>query len=788
MRTLGIKLLRELLGMKTQALAIAAVVACAVATFVASLGALAAIREARDDAYARYHLADVFARCKRAPRTLLPRIAEIPGVGQVEARVVAEVVIDVPTMKEPATGRLVSIPEYPRPMLDGLHLSHGRWIDAERVDEAIASEAFAVAHRLVPGAKLDAIVNGRRRALRVVGIATAPEYVFAFGGGDIFPDDRRFGVLWMGERALASTLDMEGAFDDVALTLMPGANEAEVLRKLDAMLAPYGGVGAHGRDKLISHRYLSEELVQLRAQGTWVPALFLAVAAFLLNVVVSRLVQMQRTTIATLRAFGFGKGRIATHYGAFALVIVTLGAALGVGLGTWLGRGLVDMYRPWYRFPTLAFRLPTDTVLVAVGISLAAALLGAVFAVRQAAELPPAEAMRPEAPTRFGRTLLERLGLLRLFSVEGRMTLRNLFRRPVRSALALAGLCFAVAIVVVGQFTEDAMAHLLHLQYDDVQRNDAVVAFARPATPDALRSLPAAEGVVLASEPTRAIPVRLHGGQYAREVTLEGLVAHPALRRVVDLGGRAHDPPEGAVLLTLWLRDALHLRAGDPVDVELLDLPRKTVRLRVAGFVDEMVGINAYVELGTLRRILGEERSISTVALALDPRGESALHQALKRTPGIGGVLLREASLASFKKALDQSLGVMRAMQAIFAVVIAFAVVYNTARTAFAERSRELASLRVLGMTRGEVSRILLGELFTLTVVALPLGCVVGKYFTDQIATKFANDLYRLQADVSDRSYLVACVVVSVAALLSSLLVRRRVDRLDLVSVLKARD
>lgn len=787
MRTLSVKLLREVLAMRTQALAIAAVVACAVAMFVGSLGTLAGIRVARDDAYARFHLADVFARVKRAPRSLAVRLAELPGVARVEPRVVAEVVLDVPGMAEPATARLVSVPEHPRPMLNGLHLRRGRWIDAGRADEAIASEAFAMAHRLVPGARLTAVVNGHRRVVRVVGIATAPEYVFAFGGGEVFPDDRRFGILWMGERGLAATLDMEGAFTEVSLTLVPGTNEPAVLAQVDTLLAPFGGVGAHGRDKLVSHRYLSDELVQLRAQGTWVPALFLAVAAFLLNVVVTRLVQMQRTTIATMRAFGFGRGRIAAHYAAFSLVIVGLGAGLGIALGTWLGRRMIDMYRPWYRFPTLSFVLPADTVIVAVVISVASALIGAAVAVLRAAALPPAEAMRPEAPTRFGRTLLERSGLLGLLSVEGRMTLRNLLRRPVRSGLSLLGLAFAVAIVVVGQFTEDAMQRLVRVQYDDVQRNDAIVIFSRPTTPDALRALPASDGV-LRTEPFRSLPVRLHARARAHDVTLQGLVARPALQRIVDLEGRVHPPPPGSLLLTSWLRTSMGLHLGDVVDVELLDLPRGTLRFRVAGFVDEMVGTTAYVELESLRRRLAEERGVSGLALAVDRPREAALHGALKQTPGVGGVLLRSASLENFRKALAQNLGVMRAMQAIFAVIIAFAVVYNTARTAFAERSRELASLRVLGMTRGEVSRILLGELFTLTAAALPVGCVLGEWFTERIATAFANDMYRLQAEVSSRSYVVACLVVTVAAVGSSLLVRRRVDRLDLVSVLKARD
>jgi multidrug efflux pump subunit AcrA (membrane-fusion protein) len=326
MTALTRKLLRDLWALRAQLVAIVAVVTSGVALFTSMVGAATSLERAQREYYARHRFADVFARVIRAPRSVAARARELPGVAEVEPRVVIDVGADVPGIAEPATLRLVSLPgrrEGSDP-LNGVHLRSGRL--PERDDEIVANETFVDANRLALGSLLGANIHGRKKALRLVGVGLSPEHVFQLRGTELLPDDRRFGVVWMDEQALASAMDMAGAFNDLALRLVPGASEREVIAALDALLAPYGGLGAHGRDRVLSHRYLTEEFKQLDVSAKVIPIVFLGVAAFLLNVVLARLVATQRAQIGTLKAFGYDDLRVGAHYLELVVAVVLTGA------------------------------------------------------------------------------------------------------------------------------------------------------------------------------------------------------------------------------------------------------------------------------------------------------------------------------------------------------------------------------------------------------------------------------------------------------------------------------
>ncbi|MCC6552480.1 MAG: FtsX-like permease family protein [Polyangiaceae bacterium] len=812
MRALDRKLLRDLLGMKGPALAIISVVAAGIAVFVASLSALDSLDLSRQAYYEDYRFADVFAGARRAPAWVARRIGEIPGVVAVEDRVVADVTLDVEGVTEPVTARLISMPEGRRPRLNDVHVRAGRGIEpgfgAEggasrpgapnvnpaREDEALLSEAFAAAHGIGPGDSVTAVVNGRRRRFVVAGTAISPEYVYQISGKDPWPDDKRFAVLWMGREALAAALDMRGAFNDVSLSLAParwergaGSREADVIADVYRLLAPYGGIGAYGRDRQISARFLADELTQLRGTALIIPSIFLGVAAFLLNVVVSRLISTQRTQIATLKAFGYSSAAIGAHYLEMALSLVLAGAAVGTAAGLWLGRGMTRLYADYFHFPVLELRVTASTAALGLLISVAAAAAGVAVAVRRAAALPPAEAMRPEAPATFKPTLLERLGLHRLLSPAARMIARSVARRPVRAALSAASVALAVAILVVGRFTEDAIGYMMDLHFRLAQGEDATVLFVEPRPRAALVEIAHMPGV-LRAEPLRAAPVTLRAGHRSRRAAVTGMPAGGALHRLVDRDGRALPlPPEG-LALGAYLAEELGVGLGDAVTVEVLEGRRSRREVPVTLIVDELVGASATMEIGALNRLIGEGDTVSGAYLDVDPRLSGPLYEELKRTPLVAGVSVRQAALDSFERTLEESLGTMRAVQVVFAVIIAFSVVYNNARIALAERSRELASLRVLGFTRAEVSLVLLGELSVTTLAAIPLGLGLGRALAWAFTEGYQTEMFRMPFVIERSTYAYAALVVLLAAALSALLVRRRIDRLDLVGVLKSRD
>jgi putative ABC transport system permease protein len=786
-RPLDRKLVRDIWNLKGQAFAISLVIGAGVAMFIMYLSNFHSLRLTQQTYYDRYRFADVFAMLRRAPLALLDRVNEIPGVARAEARVVVDVTLDVPGLAEPATGRLIGIQIPHQPSLNDVFLRRGRFPSLGHRDEVLVSEAFAIARGLQPPDRVGAVINGRRRELTIVGVALSPEYVYSIRPGELIPDDARYGVFWMGGQGLAAAFNMEGGFNELSVTLLPGASEADVIARLDRVLAPYGGLGAQPRSLQTSHWYLDNELTQLQSVGLILPVVFLIVAAFLLNVVLTRIVSVQREQIAALKALGYTNRELIWHYTKLSLLIGAAGAAIGTVSGAWLGAAMTSIYNEFFRFPTLQFRLPPSVVVQGVMVSFAAAILGALSAVRRAARLPPAEAMRPEPPARYRRTWLERAGLERWLSAPVRMILRNIGRQPVRAATTVIGIAAAVAMLVLGTFFLDSIDVLMDLQFFVIQRQDVTVSFVEPVSGRAIHDVRRLPGVLFA-EPMRAVPVRLRAGQRSRIVSISGLVDDAHLNRVIDVRSGPVRLPPGGLVFSLKLAEVLDTRLGDVVIVEVLDGRRPVREVHVAGIVEEYMGMSAYMDIDALRALVREGRTLSGAFLKVDPAQETALYEHLKATPAVAGVALKRSALESFDKTLGETFYVMIFFNLLFSGVIAFGVVYNAARVSFAERSRELASLRVLGFTRGEISFILLGELAVVTALAIPIGLVLGYACAAALVAAFNTELYRFPLVVSARTFAFAGSAVAVAAALSALAVRRRLDRLDLVAVLKTRE
>ncbi len=779
--------MRDLWHLKGQVVAIAFVVAGGVALFVLMLGTLQSLELTRDAYYDRYRFAQVFAQVKRAPETLAAEIAAIPGVQTVETRIVADVTLDIEGMAEPATGRLISLPEHDPPALNATALRAGRMLAPGRPDEALVSEAFAQAHDLAPGDTLDAIINQRLQRFVVVGVALSPEYVYSFGPGAFFPDDRTFGVLWVPRPTLAAAFDLEGAFNDVSLTLLRGASASAVIAELDRLLARYGGLGAYGRADQTSNWFLDNELEQLWTLALIAPPIFLGVAIFLLNVAVARLIETEREQIGLLKAFGFSDLAVGWHYAKFVLAMVLLGVLCGFALGAWLGRGMTELYAQFFRFPFLHYRPSPAVFATGALLAMAAGLAGTWTAVRRAVRLPPAEAMRPAPPARYRRGLLDRAGVVRWITQPSRMILRHIVRGPLRAALTTIGIAAGVAILIGSMFTLGGIDRIIEVQFFMAQRQHATVSFVEPRPESALfeaRRLPG----VIAAEPFRAVAVKLRHGTREERTAITGLDRETTIFRLLDADLQPIPVPPEGLMLSKSVADRLGVGRGDLLIAEVLEGRRPVLEVRIAAVVEEYMGGSVVMQRHALNRLMREGPVISGAYLLVNRGREDELYAQLKETPAVAGVALQTRMLESFREHVAENLIQMIMINALFAGMIAFGVVYNSARIALSERGRELASLRVLGFTRFEVAYILLGELALLTLAALPVGCLLGYGLAAFMASAFETELYRIPLVVERSTYGTAMLVVTLAAIISGLVVRRRLDRLDLVAVLKTRE
>jgi putative ABC transport system permease protein len=788
-RAIDRKLLRDLRQLRGQVVTIALVVACGIASYVTLQSTYASLERSMGRYYLDHRFGDVFVHLKRAPEEVRKQLEAIPGVALVYSRVVEAVTLPLAGQDQPPLAQVVTLPSGAEPPLGRLSLEAGRAPEPGRPDEAVLLAKFGERYRIGPGDTLPVVLNQERRRLEIVGLGSSPEFIYPIPpGGAAGVDDERFAVLWMDRQAIAPAFQMEGAFNDAVLRLQPGASESAVLREVDRVLDRYGGLSAVGRDRQPSNDILDDEMAQLSTFATIVPLIFLGVSAFLVNVVLARLVQLQRPEIASLKALGYGDVEVGLHYLKLVTVVVLLGAAIGLAVGRWLGAGLTGIYAEIFRFPVFDYALGYRIPVVSVLLSFGAAAAGAVGTVRRIAQLPPAEAMRPPSPGTYRPLLAERLGLDRLISPAWRMVVRELERRPMRTVLSVLGIGTAIATLVVGQFSGDAFEYLLDVQFSRVNRETLSVAFTDPVPVRAAGELAHLPGVTRV-EGIRAVAVRIEEGPRYREVPLLGLPDEAELQRIVSRRTMAPVPlPPDGLLLTRTLGEILGLEAGDTAVVKVLEGSRATHRIPVAGLVDELIGLQAYLRREQLSRLLDETPSISSALLAVEAGAEPGVIRRLEEMPLVVSVTSHDAVVERLRRQSGESMDVVALVLTVFAATIAVGVVYNNARVALSLRGRDLASLRVLGFTRAEISRILLGELGLQVLLAIPVGMVLGTWLTALVVGTIHPERYRFPVVLTPRTYAFAVLVVLISSAASALLVRHRLDHLDLVAVLKTRE
>jgi len=781
------KLLRELWQLKSQMLSIALVVATGIMTIVTMRGSYESLVVAQQSYYQQTRFADVWVSLRRAPITLREQLENIPGVALADTRITLMATLDLPDLDAPASGRFVSLPELSRPVLNDIIIRQGRYIEAGAPDEVIINEKFALARSLQPGDSINAIINGRARRLDIVGTAIAPEHVYAMPPGSLMPDDKRYGIFWMGERALGPAYDMDGAFNEAFVRLSPEADALAVIDNLNKLLEPYGGFGAYLRRDQPSHMILQGELDQNRVIGTVIPLIFLGVAVFLLHLVLSRLISTQRGEIAVLKAFGYQDTEVGLHYLTFALTAVLSGMLLGAVGGALLGHAYIDLYRQYFDLPGLEYQLSGSLLALASLVSLAGACTGATSAVLKAVRLPPAEAMRPESPVSYAPGLLERTGLGHLLPSAGRMILRHLERKPVQSLLSSIGVAFSVAILVIGMFMYDGIRFLMDLQFREIQREDVSVNFHQHQSVRVTEELWRLPGVTRV-EPFRGAAVRLSHEHLQRDTVIMGMATDGELRRLISTQGKEYPVPAGGLILGRLLAERLNVVVGDLIDVQMLEGQRQSSQILVSGIIDELMGVSAYMNLPALDQLSGEYNLISGVFLSVHEGDRSALYQRLKNMPMVAGIGVPADMLAAFDQEMAQNIFISVGFLLGFASVIAIGVIYNSARIALSERGRELASLRVMGFQRGEVAILLLGEQAVITLLALPMGWAIGYALAWLLVESLQTDMFRLPYVVNPETWVYSGLITVLAATVSAIAVRRRLDQFDLISVLKTRE
>ena len=383
--------------------------------------------------------------------------------------------------------------------------------------------------------------------------------------------------------------------------------------------------------------------------------------------------------------------------------------------------------------------------------------------------------------------MAERWGLGRFLSTLSLMVFRRLERNRRSTVLSILGMSLGVAVLVLGSFMEDTINYVIDVQFQRAQRQDVTLVFNEAVSSSAIHDARHLPGVHEA-EGFRAVPARLSSANRSRRVSIMGLDSQPDLFRVLDKQTQEVTIAPGGLTISEKLAELLGVTLGDQIEVEFLEGRKQRRSVPVVAVFPDYTDPGAYINRAELHRILGEGACYSGFFLAVDSRRIDELHRRLKQTPTAAGVSLKQSALQSFQETIAENLRPMRLTNALFASVIAFGVIYSCALITLAERSRDLATMRVLGFTRNEVSRVLLGELAVITLAALPIGLPLGYGLSYFATLALDTETHRFPLVISRATYAYATTVILAAAGISASVVIRKIYGLDMIAVLKVKE
>jgi len=787
-RMLTRKLGRDIRQTAGQFAAVTAVVACAMVVFVSLRLAYGSLVWTRDSYYERHHFADFFVHLEKAPESALREVESIPGVWRVRGRIVKDVPLKVRGNDGAVVGRIISMPDRRDDLINDIYISSGSYFPGAAATEVIVSDRFCEANGLRVGDSIEATINERREALRIVGTAFSPEYVYALAGPQQFaPNDRDFAVIFARKTFVEDAFNMTNAVNDITGLLRPGADVEAVLDQVKKRLDQYGVYRKYGRDQQLSNQYLSYELMQLRNSALVTPMIFLVVAAAVIHVLLRRMTELQRMQIGLLCALGISKARITAHYVHYAVAVAVAGSALGALLGCWLAARWVDMYNLFFRFPSLQTRFSAPALLHGFLLCTGMCALGAAQSAWAILHVQPAVAMRP--PLASAR-LVRRSAFAFLYArlpLVWRLSVRNSVRAWRRSVFTIIGVALATIIMLIGSAVTDWLDFIIHYQFDLVDRSDMNVGFTveRPAA--SVTELQKVDGVRRA-EGIFQFGAELRHGWRKKTVLVMGLPADGDLYRVYDAHGRRVTMPEDGLVVPTRLARLLDLRPGDSLAMEPYLKDRRERPAVVRAVADQYIGLTVYAGQDLLGKMLDEARVVNGALLQCDSVDLQPVVRRLNDIPGVSTVSTTRAVFGEFQETVTELMRVTTFVLALFAAIIAFAVIYNSSSVSIAEQERDLATMCSLGFERESVAQVATNDIMPLGLVGVAVGLPLGVQLCHLMAQLYETDLYRLPVVIRPTTYALVVAAVLAFQWTARWVCRRRVYRIDILRTLKSRE
>lgn len=749
-----------------------------------------------DGARARYYrqqrLADFWIDMKRMPEGQLYRAATVPNVQAVRGRVHVGALLDVDGPDELFSGTVISMPAQRRPVLNDVLLRSGMWFSSPDAEEAILNDSFAEANGIQTGDRIKVLLMDQEHEVLVVGTAMSPEFVYLLPpGGALAPDPARFGVVYMPERFLQDAADLRGAYNEI-IGRVHNDDKTEVdnaLALIGDRLDAYGVVNSTPKEHQASYRFLADELRGLRVMAFLVPGLFITVAAMILNVLLSRVIAQQRVIVGTLRALGYTRGQIMTHFVGFGLSVGVLGGLFGLALGQWMQGGMVRLYKQFFALPNLEQHFYPGVNISAWLAVLVFALLGTMLAVRKAARLEPAEAMRPPPPEKGGRMPLEHIGFIwQLLSFRWKMISRAIYRNPLRSTAGILATAISTALICSTIAMQDSIDFMMEFQFREVAHQDVTISFRDPEGFRALREVQDFPGVS-SVEPQLGIACDFQHGPHRRRSGITALPQNPRLYTPLDSNKNSIPIPDRGIILSEALAKILHAEVGSVLNVRPLIGERKQVEAPVVAVVPTYMGLDAYAGIDYISGLIGEDLVVNTVQTRFyggAPR--QPFNREVRQLRTVIGTDDRERAFRQLDETFGETNQIMVSITILFAGLIAFGSVFNAALVSLSEREREVGTFRVLGYTPLQITAIFAGETFVLNVIGIGLGMVFGIGLVHLFSLAYSSELFRLPVVLDPSAFLVSGLLMISFTSFSQLIVYRMIRRFPWLTVLKVKE
>ncbi len=773
-------------------MAVALVVMIGVSIYISMNTAYYNLDHSRDVFYRENHFADYYFHVVRAPYQVIKRIEALSGVDMVTGRVQ----MDVPLMRENADRGTIRLTGYHLPLdkeVNRIQLLSGRMFDKDpsggRI-EVLTDPQFAAANRLNPGDSLVVAAQGREVTLTVTGTAGGPEFIYPMkDAASLMPEPESFGIIMAPLNQVQQVLGYPGQVNQVLITVAPGYDEEKVAEQVEKILEPYGNLASYPRKDQLSHAMLDAELEGLQKSASSLPAVFLVLAAIIQYVMLGRMIKTQRREIGILKALGFDRRRIVMHYAGYSMMITLLGAVLGIIFGIMLSSVFSKAYAIFFNLPQEIGGLNVKAIFYGLIFSLAAGAAAGLGASRGILSLNPAESMRSEPPRVSGRIGLERwTWLWRKLDNYWRMSIRTVWRNGWRSFFTMVGVMFAAGMLIIAFFADDSMDYMLTQHFAFEKSYDYLIRFTEPVKEYEILNISRLEGVVK-SEPLLEVPVRVSFGVREEDDLLLGMNPGTTLKTVFNEDGDLLAIPQDGVLMNDMTAKKLGVKVGDQVTIEtrMQSGVSQETSLKVLGINHQMIGSGSYVSLKQANQVLRESRIVTAVMLKVDPGKAADIEKELNRMTGVSSIQSRQRELEGFEKQMGYMIYFVVIMVS-FAVILGFAIVYNSSVIGFSERQRELALLKMMGFSDREVGGLLLRETLLQSIPGMLLGLPFGRMMSQWWVAAISTEAFTFPVVVYPRTYIVSAIFGVLFVLAAHWFASRGIRHIEPTELLKNND